>query len=36
VRPGAQQMLDSISEPALVGNGRTDVLAANHPGEASP
>jgi transcriptional regulator with XRE-family HTH domain len=34
VRPGVQQILDSISAPAYVRNERLDVLAANRLGEA--
>ncbi len=34
VRPGVQQILDSIAAPAYVRNERLDVLAANRLGEA--
>ena len=34
VRPGVQQILDSITAPAYVRNERLDILAANRLGEA--
>ena len=34
VRPGVQRVLDVIDAPAIVRNGRLDVLAANHLGRA--
>jgi len=34
VRPGVQRLLDAISAPAMVRNGRMDVLAANRLGRA--
>lgn len=34
VRPGVQRLLDSISAPAWVRNGRMDILAANALGRA--
>ncbi|MET7701052.1 helix-turn-helix transcriptional regulator [Streptomyces sp. NPDC005485] len=34
VRPGIQRLLDSLTGPALVMNGRTDLLAANALGRA--
>jgi transcriptional regulator with XRE-family HTH domain len=34
VRPSLQWALDSITSPAIVGNNRSDLLAANHLGRA--
>jgi transcriptional regulator with XRE-family HTH domain len=34
VRPGVQRLLDSITAPAMVRNGRMDILGANQLGEA--
>jgi transcriptional regulator with XRE-family HTH domain len=34
VRPGVQRVLDSISAPAWIRNGRADVMATNHLGRA--
>ncbi len=35
VRPGLQRMLDAMSDaPAIIRNGRMDILAANHLGRA--
>ena len=34
VRPSLQWSLDTIATPAIVGNGRLDLLAANHLGRA--
>jgi transcriptional regulator with XRE-family HTH domain len=34
VRPGVQRLLDAITAPAMVRNGRMDVLAANQLGQA--
>jgi transcriptional regulator with XRE-family HTH domain len=34
VRPSLQWTLDSITAPAIVGNNRSDLLAANHLGRA--
>jgi transcriptional regulator with XRE-family HTH domain len=34
VRPSLQWSLDAITSPAILGNGRSDLLAANHLGRA--
>jgi hypothetical protein len=34
VRPGVQRLLDAITAPAMVRNGRMDILAANQFGRA--
>src|SRR5438552_7577821 len=34
VRPGVQRLLDAITSPAMVRNGRMDILAANQLGRA--
>jgi transcriptional regulator with XRE-family HTH domain len=34
IRPGVQRLLDSITAPAMVRNGRMDILAANQLGRA--
>jgi len=34
IRPGVQRLLDSIMAPAMVRNGRMDILAANELGRA--
>jgi transcriptional regulator with XRE-family HTH domain len=34
IRPGVQRLLDSITAPAMVRNGRLDMLAANQLGRA--
>lgn len=34
VRPGVQRVLDALSAPAWIRNGRADVLATNHLGRA--
>ncbi|MEV5826397.1 helix-turn-helix transcriptional regulator [Spirillospora sp. NPDC052242] len=34
VRPTVQRMLDGMTDPAIVMNGRGDILAANAPGRA--